>query len=75
MAGGSDMNCIKIGPFGDPTGKSWDGKGHGNIMQILVSHETRINSIQYQYAAENGHLNLSELHGNSLPSKFEVVSC
>ncbi|KAL8486130.1 hypothetical protein ACS0TY_023011 [Phlomoides rotata] len=68
-------DTIKISPFGIRTGESWDGKGHDKIVQIFVSHGDKINSIHYQYAAENEKLMMSELHGNTYGCKYDVVSC
>ncbi|KAL8486125.1 hypothetical protein ACS0TY_023008 [Phlomoides rotata] len=70
-------DTIKLGPFGNimddsDSNESWDGKGHGNIVQIFVSHEEKINSIQYQYV-ENEKLMMSPLHGNIDGYKYDAV--
>lgn len=71
---GDDSAFIKIGPAGSKNGTAWDEKGHTKIVQIFVSHDDEINSIQFQYA-ENGAVVLSEVHGTSDGYQFDVVSC
>lgn len=70
---GDDSNIIKIGPVGSKNGNPWDEKNHKKIVQIFVSHDNEINSIQFQYA-DNGTLVLSEMHGNNDGYNFDVVS-
>lgn len=70
---GDDSNVIKIGAVGSKNGSAWDEKGHNKIVQIFISHDDEINSIQFQYA-ENGALLLSERHGNNDGYNFDVVS-
>ncbi|KAL7123762.1 hypothetical protein ABFS83_14G004000 [Erythranthe nasuta] len=65
-------NMIKIGPAGSKNGTAWDEKGHSKIVQIFVSHDDEINSLQFEYA-ENGTLVLSETHGTSEGYRFDVV--
>ncbi|KAG8372862.1 hypothetical protein BUALT_Bualt12G0111100 [Buddleja alternifolia] len=60
-----DSSFIKIGPAGFAYGAVWDEKGKNKIVQIFVSHDAGINSIQFQYYAENGTLLLSGRHGST----------
>ncbi|KAG8372865.1 hypothetical protein BUALT_Bualt12G0111400 [Buddleja alternifolia] len=69
-----DSSFIKIDPVGNNSGKKWDEKGKNKIVQIFVSHEENISSIQFQYA-ENGTLVLSGRHGytSKYSRNFDVV--
>ncbi|KAG8372868.1 hypothetical protein BUALT_Bualt12G0111700 [Buddleja alternifolia] len=70
-----DSSFIKIGPAGYYSCRNvWDEKGKNKIVQIFVSHEENISSIQFQYA-ENGTLLLSGRHGSpsTRTAKFDVV--
>lgn len=71
--GDEDSNIITIGPVGKTKGDPWDEKYHSKIVQIFISHDDEINSIQFQYS-ENGYLALSEMHGSSNGYHFDVVS-
>lgn len=62
----------KIGPIGSPNGGEWDEEGRTEIVQIFVSHDDRVHSLQFQYY-EDGSLVLSDKRGLSGGSKFDVV--
>lgn len=64
---------LKIGPVGNLNANEWDEQGRSEIVQIFVSHDTQIHSLQFQYY-ENGSLVLSDRHGQNNGSKFDVVS-
>lgn len=64
---------IKVGPLGNKSGTEWEEKGHGNIVQIFISHEDEINSLQFQYL-ENEGLVLSPLHGSNEGFNYDAVS-
>ncbi|KAG8372866.1 hypothetical protein BUALT_Bualt12G0111500 [Buddleja alternifolia] len=53
---------------------AWDEEGKNKIVQIFVSHDENINSIQFQYA-QNGTLVLSGRHGSTskYSRNFDVV--
>ncbi|XP_073135335.1 inactive protein RESTRICTED TEV MOVEMENT 1-like isoform X2 [Henckelia pumila] len=68
-----DSGYIKIGAVGSKSGTAWDEKGRTKIVQIFVSHDEEINSIQFQYA-ENGSLVLSDSFGHNEGYKFDVVT-
>ncbi|KAL8490551.1 hypothetical protein ACS0TY_022535 [Phlomoides rotata] len=68
----ADTSIIKIGPVGKEKGDDWDEKLHTKIVQIFVSHDDEINSIQLQYV-ENGNLVLSAIHGACNGYNFDVV--
>ncbi|KAL0433929.1 UNVERIFIED_CONTAM: hypothetical protein Slati_2727200 [Sesamum latifolium] len=70
--GDDDSSMIKVGAVGSKNGNPWDEKGRNKIVQIFVSHDDEINSIQFQYA-ENGSLVLSEKYGTNDGYKFDVV--
>ncbi|KAL3505631.1 hypothetical protein ACH5RR_031013 [Cinchona calisaya] len=65
-------SMIKIGPVGNLNSGEWDEKGRTEIVQIFVSHDDQIHSLQFQYY-ENGSLFLSDIHGQSNGNKFDVV--
>ncbi|KAL2470278.1 Protein RESTRICTED TEV MOVEMENT 1 [Abeliophyllum distichum] len=67
-----DTKMIKIGPVGSKNGNGWDEKGRNKIVQIFISHDDEINSLQFQYA-ENGTLVLSDCYGQTTGYKFDVV--
>ncbi|KAK4388377.1 UNVERIFIED_CONTAM: hypothetical protein Scaly_1035900 [Sesamum calycinum] len=69
--GDDDSSMIKVGAVGSKSGNPWDEKGRNKIVQIFVSHDDEINSIQFQYA-ENGSLVLSERYGTNDGYKFDV---
>ncbi|CAA3003911.1 Hypothetical predicted protein [Olea europaea subsp. europaea] len=63
---------IKIGPVGSQYGDEWDERGKSEIVQIFISHDDKINSIQFQYY-ENGTLALSDSYGRTTGYKFDAV--
>ncbi|KAG8372875.1 hypothetical protein BUALT_Bualt12G0112600 [Buddleja alternifolia] len=67
-----DSSLVKIGPVGNKNGNVWEEKGKNKIVQIFISHDEQINSIQFQYA-ENGTLVLSDRQGSNDGYKFDVV--
>lgn len=64
---------IKIGPVGNLNSREWDERERTEVVQIFVSHDDQIHSLQFQYY-QNNSLFLSDRHGESKGSKFDVVS-
>ncbi|CAI9765815.1 unnamed protein product [Fraxinus pennsylvanica] len=71
-----NSSMVKIGPVGNANyGNMWDEKGRTEIVQIFVSHDTKIHSLQFLYANDDGELVLSDKHGRSTAGdNFNVES-
>ncbi|KAF8022663.1 hypothetical protein BT93_F0241 [Corymbia citriodora subsp. variegata] len=64
---------IKVfGPFGGAVGDSWDDGQYADIKRIVISHESSINSIDFDYVNMDGSIR-SIRHGSKLQGRIYEV--